>query len=221
MISLIQRVLKFLFVIQVRISSNCKAQSHEAMQFLHLKTCSPMEEQARKVLTPFAFSLLQHELILAMQYAASEMANGSYIVRHFDKMNEEQLVIWIPEDEQIHCSCKEFESSGILCRHALRVLLVKNYFQLPDKYYLSRWRQEISVVSPGEKSNQTDSDEWFEEYNSLTAILFSEASLTRERSVHIRRELKKELVRLINEVRDMPVSKEFAIPPRSPTGNGF
>ena len=171
---------------------------------MQLRTCLPLEQHARNILTPFAFNALQQELILSMQYAASEMANGSYLVRHFKKMDGEYLVIWIPEDEQIHCSCKEFESSGILCRHALRVLVVKNYFELPDKYCLSRWRQGNSLVSYGEHGNQIGIDKWFQEFNCLTETLFSEASLAKERSDYVRKEITKELTRLINEVRDMP-----------------
>ncbi|XP_038704317.1 putative protein FAR1-RELATED SEQUENCE 10 [Tripterygium wilfordii] len=41
-------------------------------------------------------------------------------------------VIWIPEDEQIHCS-KEPEHSGLLCRRSLQVLVKKNNLQLPIK----------------------------------------------------------------------------------------
>uniref|UniRef100_A0A5B6ZF96 Protein FAR1-RELATED SEQUENCE n=1 Tax=Davidia involucrata TaxID=16924 RepID=A0A5B6ZF96_DAVIN len=199
------------FFEQVGISSSFKIQAHEEMQYMHIRTCLPIEEQARSILTPFAFNALQHELVLAMQYTASEMANGSYIVRHFKKMDGERLVIWIPEDEQIHCSCKEFESSGILCRHALRVLLVKNYFQLPEKYLLSRWRQESSLVPFDDQIDHNSNDEWFQEYHSLTATLFTESSITKERSEYVHRELTKELTRLINEVRNMPASDGVAM----------
>ncbi|XP_019419804.1 PREDICTED: putative protein FAR1-RELATED SEQUENCE 10 [Lupinus angustifolius] len=192
------------FFDQVGISANFQHQACLEIQYIHLKTCLPIEEQARSILTPFAFNALQQELSLAMQYATTEMANGSYIVRHFKRMDEERLVIWLPEDEQIHCSCKEFESSGILCRHALRIFVVKNYFQLPDKYYLTRWRQECSSLIDADHNNQSIGGEWFQEYQSMAETLFSESSVTRERSDYLRRELTKELTRILNEVRNLP-----------------
>lgn len=178
---------------------------------MHLKTCVPIEENARSVLTPFAFNALQNELVLAMQYATSEMANGSYIVRHFKKMDGERLVIWIPEDEQVHCSCKEYESSGILCRHALRVLIIKNYFQLPDKYFPSRWRREISPVIYENNATQNGEDEWFREYQCLSETVFTESSITKERSDYVRSKLTKELTRLLNEVRNLPETDVVAM----------
>ncbi|XP_052203411.1 putative protein FAR1-RELATED SEQUENCE 10 isoform X2 [Diospyros lotus] len=193
------------FFEQVGISSILKIQVQEEMQNMHIKICLPIEEHARSILTPFAFNALQHELVLAMQYVASEMANGSYITRHFKKMDVDRLVIWIPEDEQIHCSCKEFESAGILCRHALRVLVMKNYFQLPEKYFLCRWQHESSLLP---HDDEIANYEWF---HSLTATLFTESSLTKERSGYVHRELKKELTRLINEVRNMPACEGHAV----------
>lgn len=187
--------------------SNYKLKARNETQYMHLKTCLPIEEHARSVLTPFAFDLTQHEMVLALQYAASEMANGSYLVHHFKKVDGERLVIWIPEDEQIHCSCKEFESTGILCRHAIRVLLLKNYFQLPSKYLLNRWRQESSLFCYSGESNIKMKDEWYQEFNSLTGTLFSEAMVTKERSDFVHRELTKELTRLISHVRDMPAGE--------------
>lgn len=187
---------------------------------MYIKTCLPIEEHARHILTPFAFNALQQEMVLSTQYAASEMANGSYLVRHFKKVDGERLVIWIPEDEQIHCSCKEFESSGTLCRHALRVLLVKNYFQLPDKYLLNRWRQESSLVYNGQ-SKQNISDGWFQEFNSLTGTLFSESLLSKERFDFVRRELTKEVTRLINSVRDMPTVDEVVMDVSLSPSNGL
>ncbi|KAK6149640.1 hypothetical protein DH2020_017165 [Rehmannia glutinosa] len=161
------------FLEQIGLSSNYKVQLHEEAQYMHLKTCLPIEEHARSILTPFAFNGIQQEMVLALLYAASEMSNGSYLVRHFKKVDGERLVIWIPEDEQIHCSCKEFESTGILCRHALR--------------FKNQW------------------------YPIQTGTLFSEAMLTKERSEFVHTELKKELTRLISQVRDMPAVNEVAM----------
>ncbi|XAR65755.1 hypothetical protein NMG60_11009972 [Bertholletia excelsa] len=180
------------FFEQVGIFSSLKIQSHEKMQYMHIRTCLPMEEHAQGVLTPFAFNILQHELALAMQYAVSEMPNGSFLVRHFKKIDGEHLVIWIPEDEQILCSCKEFESSGILCRHAIHVLLIKNYFQIPGKYFPSRWQREHALFHYDE-SIQSTNHEWLQEFQSLTATLFTESSITKERSDYVHRELRKEL----------------------------
>ncbi|XP_014519145.1 putative protein FAR1-RELATED SEQUENCE 10 isoform X3 [Vigna radiata var. radiata] len=193
------------FFEQVGISASFQHQAFKETQYIQLKTCIPIEEHARSILTPFAFNALQQELMLAMQYAASEMANGSYIVRHFKRMNGERLVIWLVEDDQIHCSCKEFESSGILCRHALRVFVIKNYFQLPDKYFLGRWRRECSLlVVDDNNNNQGVGGEWFQEYQSLAETLFQESSITKERSDYVRKELTKELNRILNEVRNLP-----------------
>ncbi|XP_024631360.1 putative protein FAR1-RELATED SEQUENCE 10 isoform X2 [Medicago truncatula] len=146
----------------------------------------------------------QQELVLTMQYATSELYNGSYIIRHFKKLDGERHVLWLPEKEQILCSCKEFESSGILCRHALRILVTKNYFQLPEKYYLSRWHRERSLIVEDEHNNQSFiAEKWFQEYQSQAENLFSESSITKERSDYARKELMKELTRILNEVRDM------------------
>ncbi|KAK6918724.1 Zinc finger, SWIM-type [Dillenia turbinata] len=105
--------------ISVNVAAILGSQTREELSYAHAKACMPIVEHPRSILTPFAFNGLQHEILLSMQYAASEMANGSYLVRHYKKMDGECLAIWIPEDEQIHCSCKEFAHSGILCRHSL------------------------------------------------------------------------------------------------------
>lgn len=176
------------------------------MQYTHIKTCMPIEEHARSILTPFAFHLLQHEIALSMQYATTEMANGSYIVRHYKKMDGECLVIWIPDDEQIHCSCKEFEHSGILCRHSLRVLSAKNFFQLPDKYFLLRWRLESSLVLMNDHNTQNSRDKCAQAFHSLAANLLTESLTAKERFDFVHREL----TGLLEHVRNMPLADEYA-----------
>lgn len=197
--------------LQVGISANFQNQARREMQYMHTKTSIPIEEHARSILTPFAFNALQHELVLAMQYAVSEMPNGSCLVRHFKEIDGERLVIWIPEDEQIHCSCKEFESSGLLCRHSLRVFIVKNYFQIPDKYYLNRWRRENSLDFYNPHITRNGDDEWFQDYQCLAGTLFTESSITKERSEYVQREVTTHLTRILNEVRKMPESEGVAM----------
>ncbi|KAM5588921.1 putative protein FAR1-RELATED SEQUENCE 10 [Rosa sericea] len=199
------------FFEQVGISANFQNQARREMQYMHTKTCIPIEEHARSILTPFAFNALQHELVLAMQYAVSEMPNGSCIVRHFKEIDGERLMIWIPEDEQIHCSCKEFESSGLLCRHSLRVFIVKNYFQLPDKYYLNRWRRESSLDFYDPHITQNSDDQWYQDYQCLAETLFTDSSITKERSEYVQREVTTHLTRILNEVRNMPESEGVAM----------
>ncbi|XP_041994253.1 putative protein FAR1-RELATED SEQUENCE 10 isoform X2 [Salvia splendens] len=74
------------------LSSNYRMKSHDQTQYMHLKTCLPIEEHARSVLTPFAFDRAQQEMVLTLQYAASEMANGSYLVHHFKKVDGMRFV---------------------------------------------------------------------------------------------------------------------------------
>lgn len=207
------------FFDQVGISANFQNQSHLEMQYMPSKACIPMEEHASSILTPFAFNALQNELVLAMQYAMSELAGGSYLLRHYKKMDGDCLVMWITEEEQIHCSCKEFESSGILCRHALSVFIRKNYFQLPGKYFITRWRRESSRTCYDEPAPQDSDNEWFREYQSLSESLFTESSLTRGRTNYVRRELMKEVKRILEEVRSMPETDGVAVDlTLSPTG---
>lgn len=181
--------------------------TREGVQYVHIKTCIPIEEHAQSILTPYAFRVLQHEIMLSTQYATTEMTNGSYLVRHYKKMDGEYLVIWIPEGEQIHCSCKEFEHSGILCRHSLRVLVVKNYFQLPEKYLLLRWRLESSLVPMEDPNPQTSSDECAQAFHSLAAVLLTESMISKERFSYVHREL----TGLLDHVRNMPVTNEFVV----------
>jgi len=174
---------------------------------MHIKTCLPIEEHARSVLTPYAFNVLQHEIVLSLQYAIQEMADGSYLVQHIKKMDGERFVNWMPEDEQIHCSCKEFEHSGILCRHSLRLLEVKNYFQLPERYFPLRWRRDQSLVPMDDQNAQSNNDECAQAFHALAEALLTESLISKERFNHVQREI----TGLLAEVRSMPVAEEFSL----------
>lgn len=76
------------------------------------------------------------------------MVNESYfIVRHHKEMDGGYKVLWVPHDEFISCSCHNFEFTGILCRHVLRVLSTNNCFHIPDQYLPMRWREFTSSLA--------------------------------------------------------------------------
>ena len=42
----------------------------------------------------------------------------------------------------ISCSCKLFQSIGILCRHALKIFYLHHFMNLPQRYLLKMWTKE-------------------------------------------------------------------------------
>lgn len=162
-----------------------------------------MESHAASVLTPFAFSKLQEQLVLAAHYASYQMEDGNFLVRHHTKLDGGRKVFWAPREGIISCSCHQFEFSGILCRHALRVLSTGNCFQIPERYLLLRWRR-ISMP-PGSRHPQTprnDQTERIQLLQSMVSTLVTESAKSKERL-----DLATEQVSiLLGRVREQPVS---------------
>ncbi|XP_045791441.1 protein FAR1-RELATED SEQUENCE 11-like [Trifolium pratense] len=171
-----------------------------------LKTSFPMEEHVASILTPYAFGLIQIEIELSTKYAATETNSGSFIVKHHTKDDGGRLVTWIESQESIRCSCKEFEFSGILCRHAIRVLLMKNYFHIPSKYLPFRWRRESSLI-PRSRHIVNNNDVSSSEFHSLIQCLEYESLKTKER----KQIATKGLEDLIREIKGMSESHEDQI----------
>ncbi|XP_058223293.1 protein FAR-RED IMPAIRED RESPONSE 1-like [Rhododendron vialii] len=67
--------------------------------------------------------------------------NGTTSIYHVteDGCQRVHIVQFDLSNDEISCSCKLFEILGILCKHALRVLVMKNYKEIPEPYILKRW----------------------------------------------------------------------------------
>lgn len=170
------------------------------LQNISLKTGAPMESHAATILTPFAFSKLQDQLVLAAHYASFQMEDG-FLVRHHTKIEGGRKVYWVPTEGIITCSCHQFEFSGILCRHALRVLSTGNCFQIPDRYLPLRWRR-ISVSSLKlHQSNLNDHSERLQFLQSMLSTLVTESAKSKER-LEIATE---QISLLLSRIREQPV----------------
>lgn len=197
------------FVEQVAVAVEFKDQAGEQqtmqqnIQNISLKTGAPMESHAATVLTPFAFSKLQEQLVLAAHYASYQMEDG-FLVRHHTKLEGGRKVYWMPREDIISCSCHQFEFSGILCRHALRVLSTGNCFQIPDRYLLLRWRR-INMPSNRHQNLQAtrnDHTERVQLLQNMVSTLISESAKSNDRL-----DLATEQISvLISRIREQPIS---------------
>ncbi|PRQ39356.1 putative transcription factor FAR family [Rosa chinensis] len=160
--------------------AGAKQKLQQKLQRVCLKTGSPIESHAASVLTPHAFGKLQEELVLAPQYASLPVDESFFQVRHHTQADGGCKVIWVPSQEHISCSCCEFEFTGILCRHILRVLSNNNCFRIPDQYLPIRW---CGVSSSSTNTFQTakDKSEKIQLLESMASTLVAESVETEER----------------------------------------
>ncbi|KAG9456880.1 hypothetical protein H6P81_001388 [Aristolochia fimbriata] len=195
------------FVEQVAVAVDFKDQAGEQqtmqqnLQNISLKTGAPMESHAATVLTPYAFCKLQDELVMAAHYASFQIEEGCFHVRHHTKLDGGRKVIWIPREELLTCSCHQFEFSGILCRHALRVLSTVNCFQIPDQYLPIRWRRVHALPSKLISSSPSEQAEKIQALQSMVSSLISESAKSKER-LDIATE---QVSILLSRIRDCPI----------------
>ncbi|XP_058082980.1 protein FAR1-RELATED SEQUENCE 11-like isoform X2 [Magnolia sinica] len=173
--------LKVAVVVEFRDQAGVKQKMQQKLRKVGLKTGSPIESHAATILTPHAFCKLQEELVLAPQYASFQLQDGCFLVRHHTQMDGGCKVIWVPREELISCSCHQFEFSGILCRHVLRVLSTNNCFHIPDQYLPIRWRGVTSSPTKLFRASLREHADRVQLLESMVSSLISESVESEER----------------------------------------
>ena len=106
---------------------------------------SPLLKQASHVYTPTIFKLFQNECDYASTTIIKEWNCSQpvheYTVVPLEKVGEYK-VLCSPISRTISCSCRKFETFGILCCHALKVFDILDINIIPDAYILKRWTRE-------------------------------------------------------------------------------
>jgi zinc finger SWIM domain-containing protein 3 len=97
------------------------------------------------VYMPKAFELFQNEVEeipqLSIIDCSVSQATHTYVVGCFNG-HRTYKIIWNPSDQNLSCSCRKFETFGILCRHALKFFDVLDIKLIPDEYITKRWRRD-------------------------------------------------------------------------------
>uniref|UniRef100_A0A5B7A3Y2 Protein FAR1-RELATED SEQUENCE n=1 Tax=Davidia involucrata TaxID=16924 RepID=A0A5B7A3Y2_DAVIN len=111
-----------------------------------------MEKQFQGVYTMAKFKEFQLELTGKLYCDLEKMMEDGSIseFKVFEdvKVGESQRrvdfkVCFNEENNEVKCNCRLFEFQGILCRHAIAVLLKKKIYLIPERYILRRWRKDV------------------------------------------------------------------------------
>ncbi|XP_038708970.1 protein FAR-RED IMPAIRED RESPONSE 1-like [Tripterygium wilfordii] len=121
--------------------------SREKIPTLSLKR-SPILQQAARVYTPMIFQFFQNE-IDCLSAAKIKKRNDNnpmqeYLIELLDEVGE-YVVLYTPSSETVTCSCRLFETFGILCCHTLKVLDNLDIKSIPESYILKRWTREAKL----------------------------------------------------------------------------
>ncbi|XP_043703788.1 protein FAR1-RELATED SEQUENCE 5-like [Telopea speciosissima] len=145
---------------------------------------SPIMKQAGEVYTPLIFEKFQkqYEWVSAcyIKYKNESDEVREYVVSIVDKEGEFR-VLCNPYEQMIHCNCRKFETFGILCRHALKILEYLDIKHIPEAYILRRWtRAARSIVVQDSKEKEVVEDvhmDCSQRYRRLCPKLIKIASL--------------------------------------------
>ncbi|KAL2902594.1 Protein FAR1-RELATED SEQUENCE 6 [Bienertia sinuspersici] len=152
---------KYVAAVERRITQEKEADDKGHKYTRNLLTGIPLEKYFQRMYTDAKFRAFQRECErLIYCYVKEEIPKGdhiySYVIEdHVWKTgkggiheyltpkrrlyNSEHNIV----DKEIRCSCKMFETHGILCRHVIRVMDMNLYEEPPEKYVLRRWRKDI------------------------------------------------------------------------------
>ncbi|KAJ4785462.1 Protein FAR1-RELATED SEQUENCE 5 [Rhynchospora pubera] len=128
--------------------------SKRRVPFLKMKT--PILLQASRIYTPRIFESFQDEY---------EVAMGAYVKPPFEGQQKNEFIVSVGDlelesrfeksfkvignvsDQMVLCSCNKFQSHGLLCGHALKILDLMNIKLLPEHYIMKRWTKEARNVA--------------------------------------------------------------------------
>ena len=101
---------------------------------------SDILDHAAQVYTCKIFKLFEYEFLnsLAIEWKQVDCQDTIDVFEVKEDSERVRIVLFDHFNSNISCSCKKFESLGILCCHALRVFNLKNLTKIPSQYILKR-----------------------------------------------------------------------------------
>ncbi|KAF8670328.1 hypothetical protein HU200_050876 [Digitaria exilis] len=113
----------------------------------------PLLWQAANLYTLITFDLFRKEYELSMDcmaYSCGEFGSLSEYMITVKNKTKEQLVRFDSSNGTVACTCKRFENAGLLCCHIIKVYELRNVKEIPQQYFLKRWRKDAKLVTMDE-----------------------------------------------------------------------
>ncbi|XP_074564927.1 protein FAR1-RELATED SEQUENCE 5-like [Curcuma longa] len=110
-----------------------------------LTTPSIMLKQVVDIYTRTIFDVFQEEFVESLGYLVDKIDDGvicKFNVTKNEDISTSFIVTYNFSNKRTSCSCCKFETSGILCRHILRVFLTVDVRSVPECYILKRWTKD-------------------------------------------------------------------------------
>lgn len=151
--SLKQFVEQYDRAVRNKIEKEFKADHKSLSTTVRCATHFGIEKQFQQAYTNKKFKEFQKEMI-AISYCrtdTTEYDHPGVIYRISEQVclgkdhwkRREFLVTFVKEKLFVSCTCNLFEFRGIICRHALKVLVDLDVHQVHEQYVLSRWRKNV------------------------------------------------------------------------------
>ncbi|PKU68465.1 Protein FAR1-RELATED SEQUENCE 9 [Dendrobium catenatum] len=112
---------------------------------------SSILKQAARFYSRRIYSIFEEEFIKAVGEMSIDFVStdsSKYIVNYIEKKNQNHpwVVHFDATEGNIQCSCKKYETMGLLCSHCLRVFKQLDMAKFPEKYLLLRWSARARQV---------------------------------------------------------------------------
>ncbi|XP_022891144.1 protein FAR1-RELATED SEQUENCE 5-like [Olea europaea var. sylvestris] len=151
--SLKQFVEQYERALRNKVEKEFQADFKSYSQMLPCVSMFEMEKQFQSVYTISKFKEVQEEFIGKMYcdlISTSENSFGTMyevceVVACGERMKKKTFFVSFQKENcQFICSCHLFEFRGIICRHAISVLIRNCITSIPERYILRRWRRDVS-----------------------------------------------------------------------------
>ncbi|KAE8780270.1 Protein FAR1-RELATED SEQUENCE 5 [Hordeum vulgare] len=117
----------------------------------------PIEIHASQIYTRAMFEKFGEMLYEGGSYVLTEVvARREYIAVHVkkvsrDKWSKNEFLVRVNEPaDEFNCECGMFEHFGMVCSHALKVMIHLGLQEVPAKHVLKRWTKDARDILPPE-----------------------------------------------------------------------